>query len=140
MKLWPTTTENKCFVTCVRWMCKSYCTFGLFKWHCSYSSYRVFFFFFSSIFCFYFLKKYIYKNQHVGTSYLKGTVEAVWDGPTAQWPNPRTLTGPRMVSKGDNGSGIKGRTKSFYGNSQPIRGEESPWNFCSRWFETFLSF
>ena len=36
-------------VTLIRWMCKSYSTFDLFKWHCSY---RGFFFFFNNWFVF----------------------------------------------------------------------------------------
>ena len=51
-------------VTCVRWMCKNYCTFGLFKWHCSYSSYRVFFLFFlQSFVCTFFKKIFIKTNM-----------------------------------------------------------------------------
>ena len=34
----------------------------------------------------------------VGTSCLRSTVETVWTGPLAQWPSPRTLTGPRIVN------------------------------------------
>ena len=34
----------------------------------------------------------------VGTDCLWSTVETVWTGPMAQWPNPKTLTGPRMVN------------------------------------------
>ena len=48
-------------LTLVRWIYKIYRIFGLFKWHCSYSSYRNFFFCLSSV-----LKKvYIYKNPHI---------------------------------------------------------------------------
>ena len=34
----------------------------------------------------------------VGASCLEGTVETIWTGPMAQWPNLRTLTDPRMVN------------------------------------------
>ena len=34
----------------------------------------------------------------MGTNYLWSTVEVVWNGPEAQWPNSRRLTGSRMVN------------------------------------------
>ena len=51
-------------VTLVSWMCKNYSTFGLFKWHCSFSTYTVFFFSFGLPFVLFFLLN-IYKNLHI---------------------------------------------------------------------------
>ena len=41
------------------------------------------------------------------------TVEAVWTGPMAQWPNLRMLISPRMVNYGNNGNDIEGRNESY---------------------------
>ena len=51
-------------VTLVTWMCKNCSIFSLFKWHCSYSNYSVFSFFFSLSFVLFFLLNN-YKNPHI---------------------------------------------------------------------------
>ena len=51
-------------MTLVRRTYKSYCIFGLFKWHCSYRVFLLLFFFFSLPFVLFFLLN-IYNNSHI---------------------------------------------------------------------------
>ena len=62
--------------------------------------------------------EYMYIYIYMGTNCLWSTVEAVWTGPMAQWPNPRMLIEPRMVNQGNNGNDVEGRDESYLWWSQ----------------------
>ena len=72
----------------------------------------------------------------MGASCLEGTIETVWTGPMAQWPNgPIRGWSTKVIT----GMTWKKEIKLIYDSPKYVRGEKSPWKYISKVIKTFLS-